>query len=101
MHRELSAYSSPTCALHARFASHTFHFCFDLCRTKEVSARTPNEHSGDNPNVLTNTNAMHVCEVTLTYLRGGLSTCSVVWVHFQYFFLKFMKVLMQLCKNFF
>ena len=46
-------------------------------------------------------NAMHACEVTLTYLRGGLSTCSVVWVHFQYFFLKFITILMQLCINLF
>ena len=52
MHREHSAYSNPTCALRAGFASHNFHFCFALCRAKEVSARTPNEHSGDNPNVL-------------------------------------------------
>ena len=44
---------------------------------------------------------MHVCEVTLAYLRGGLSTCCVVWVHFRYFSLKFIKILMQLCKNFF
>ena len=44
---------------------------------------------------------MHACEMTLTYLRGGLSTCSVVWVSFQYLFLKFINVLMQLCKNFF
>ena len=44
---------------------------------------------------------MHACEVTLTYLRGELSTCSVVWVHFQYFFLKFIKNLMEVCKNFF
>ena len=44
---------------------------------------------------------MHACEMTLTYLRGGLSTCSVVWVSFQYFFLIFMKFLMQLCKNLF
>ena len=43
---------------------------------------------------------MHACEMTLTYLRGGLSTCSVVWVHFRYNFLKFINVLMQLCKNF-
>ena len=42
---------------------------------------------------------MHACEVTLTYLRGGLSTCSMVWVHFQYFFLKVIKILMQLCKK--
>ena len=53
MHREHSAYSNPTCALRAPFASHTFHSCFDLCRAEERSTRTPNEHSGDNPNVLT------------------------------------------------
>ena len=39
--------------------------------------------------------------MTLTYLRGGLSTCSVVWVHFQCFFLKFLKILMQLYNNIF
>ena len=39
--------------------------------------------------------------MTLAYLRGGLSTCSVVWVEFEYFSLKFIKILMQLCKNFF
>ena len=44
---------------------------------------------------------MHACEMTLTYLRGGLSTCAVVWVYFQYFFLKFIKILMQQRKNFF
>ena len=44
---------------------------------------------------------MHACEMRLTYLRGGLSTCSVVWVSFQCFFLKFVKTLMQLCKIFF
>ena len=38
--------------------------------------------------------------MTLSYLRGGLSTCSVVWVDFRYFSLKFMKILMQLCKDF-
>ena len=43
---------------------------------------------------------MHACEMTLAYLRGGLSTCSVVWVEFEYFSLKFRKFLMQLCKNF-
>ena len=43
---------------------------------------------------------MHACEVTLAYLRGGSSTCSVVWVEFEYLSLKFMKILMQLCKNF-
>ena len=53
MHRKHSAYSNPTCALRAPFALHTFRFCFDLCRAKEVSARTPNQHSGGNPNVLT------------------------------------------------
>ena len=44
---------------------------------------------------------MHACEMTLTYLKGGLSTCPVVWVSFQYFFLKFITTLMQLCENFF
>ena len=42
---------------------------------------------------------MHACEMTLAYLRGGLPTCSVVWVDFGYFSLKFINVLMQLCKN--
>ena len=36
--------------------------------------------------------------MTLTYLRGWLSICSVVWVDFRYFSLKFRKILMQLCK---
>ena len=44
---------------------------------------------------------MHACEMRLTYLRSGLSTCSVVWVHCRYVFPKFIKFLMQLCKNFF
>ena len=35
MHREHSAYSNPTCALRAPFASHTFHSCVDLCRARE------------------------------------------------------------------
>ena len=43
---------------------------------------------------------MHACEMTLTYLRGGLLTCSVVLVEFEYFSLKFINILMQLCKNF-
>ena len=38
--------------------------------------------------------------MTLTYLRGVLLTCSVVWVEFEYFSLKFLKNLMQLCENF-
>ena len=38
--------------------------------------------------------------MTLAYLRGGLCTCSVVWVEVEYFSLKFIKMLMQLCKNF-
>ena len=45
-------------------------------------------------------NAMHACEMTVAYLRGGLSTCSVVWVEFEYFPLKFTKIVMQLCKHF-
>ena len=43
---------------------------------------------------------MHACKITLAYLRGGLSTCSVVWVEFECFSLKFIKILMQLRKNF-
>ena len=43
---------------------------------------------------------MHACKMTLVYLRGGLSTCSVVWAEFEYFSLKFIKILMQLCKRF-
>ena len=39
-------------------------------------------------------------ERTLAYLRGGLSTCSVVSAESEYFFLKFKKMLMQLCKIF-
>ena len=38
--------------------------------------------------------------MTLAYLRGGLSTCSVVWVEFEYLSIKFINILMQLCKNF-
>ena len=44
---------------------------------------------------------MHACEMALAYLRGGLSTWSVVWVEFEAFSLKLINVLMQLCKNFF
>ena len=51
-------------------------------------------------NKATNTNAMHACEMTLEYLRGGLSTCSAVWAEFEYFSLKFINIPMQLCKNF-
>ena len=43
---------------------------------------------------------MHACEMTLAYLRGGLSTCCVVWAEFEYCSLKFIKIVMQLCKNF-
>ena len=53
MHRDHSAYTNPMCALRAPFASHTFHFCFDLCRAKERSTRTPYKDSGDYPNILT------------------------------------------------
>ena len=38
--------------------------------------------------------------MTLPYLRGGLSTCTVVCVDFAYSTLKFIKFLMQLCKKF-
>ena len=38
--------------------------------------------------------------MTQTYLRDGLMNCSVVRADFEYFTLKFIKILMQLCKNF-
>ena len=53
MHRKHSAHSNTTCALRAAFASPTFHSCFDLCRARERSTRTPNENGVDNTNVLT------------------------------------------------
>ena len=43
---------------------------------------------------------MHVSGITLAYLKGGLFTCSVVWVQFEYFSLKFINILRQLCRNF-
>ena len=43
---------------------------------------------------------MHTCVMTVAFLRGGLSACSVVWLLVSYFFLKFIKILMQLGKNF-
>ena len=61
MHREHSAYCNPMCALRAPFASHTFRSCFDLCRAKEMSARTPNEDGVDNPNLLTKEAARTQC----------------------------------------
>ena len=39
--------------------------------------------------------------MTVTYLRGGLCTCSVVWLFVSLCFLTFLKFLMQLCKHFF
>ena len=48
-----SGYRFSTCALRAPFASHTFHSCFYLCRARGENTRPPNEHSVDNPNVLT------------------------------------------------
>ena len=51
MHREHGAYTNPTRALCAPFISHTFHFCFYLCRAREVNADTPNKRNGENPSV--------------------------------------------------
>ena len=39
--------------------------------------------------------------MTVTYLTGGLSACFVVCLFVSFFFLLFIKFLMQLCKNFF
>ena len=44
---------------------------------------------------------MHACDMTVTYLRAGLSPCDVLWLPVKYFFLTFMKFLVQLCENFF
>ena len=38
--------------------------------------------------------------MTQTYLRDGLLNCSVVWAEFDCLTLKFIKVVMQPCKNF-
>ena len=38
--------------------------------------------------------------MTQTYLRDGLLNCSVVWAEFECLTLKFIKILMQLYKNF-
>ena len=38
--------------------------------------------------------------MTQTYLRDGLLNWSVVWADFECLTLKFIKILMQLCKNF-
>ena len=46
-------------------------------------------------------NTMHTCVLTVTYLGGHLSACSVVWLFVPLFYLKLINVLMQLCKNFF
>ena len=61
MHHAHSASSNPTCALRAPFVSHTFHFCFDLCRAREVNARTPDKRNGDNPRVLTKLTTQTQC----------------------------------------
>ena len=100
MHCEHSAYTNPTCALLAPFVSHTLHFCFDLWRAKEMNAPTPSEQNGDNPIVLTKQPPRTQCmRVTLTWLRAGLSDCSVVLCSVPYLFLKYINFLMQLCKK--
>ena len=73
----------------ARCALHSHHIPF-------IPVFTCAEHERGTPDP----NAMRECEVTLTYLRDGLLTCSVVWAEFEYLTLKFIKILMQLCKNF-
>ena len=44
---------------------------------------------------------MHACDMTVIYLRGALSACSVVWLAVKFFFLKFIEYLMQQGKNLF
>ena len=42
---------------------------------------------------------MFTCVMTVTYLRGGLSACSVLRLLVSLFYGTFIKLLMQLCKN--
>ena len=92
-----------TLTLRARCVLHSFYIPLIFILTcAEQGKRTPEPPTNATVTTLaTNTNAMHECDMKLTYLRGGLSTCSVVWASVQYFFLKFIKCLMQLYKNFF
>ena len=39
--------------------------------------------------------------MTITYLRGGLSACSGVWLLVSFFFLMFVNILVQASKSFF
>ena len=100
------ASTAHTLTLRARCVLHSshipFNFCFDLIRATDVIAQTPNKRNGDNPSVLTkhhNPNAMHACDMTLTYLRRGVSSSSVVWLSVRYVFLKVITFLVILCKN--
>ena len=61
MHREHSAYTSPTCALRGPFVWHTSDSLFFLCRARMVGTQTPNKRSGDNPRVLTKLTARTEC----------------------------------------
>ena len=44
-------------------------------------------------------NTMYACDMSVTYLRGGLSACPVVWLPLKYLFLDFIKCLVQLLEN--
>ena len=44
---------------------------------------------------------MHACDMTVTYLRGGLSAWYFLCLAVKFFFPKSIKSLMQPCKNFF
>ena len=40
-----------------------------------------------------------MCVMTVTYLRSGLPTRSVLWLFVSPFFLLIINILMQLCKS--
>ena len=64
-----------------------------------MSTPTPYKRNGDNPSERNNTDTIHTCVIIATYLRGGLSACSILQLLVSYFFLKVIKFLMQLSKN--
>ena len=56
-----TAHTLTLCALRAPSVPHTFHFCFELCRAREVNAQTPNKRNGDKPSVLTKLTTRKQC----------------------------------------
>ena len=80
MHCEYSAYSNPRCTLRAAFVRQTFHSPLCLSRARKRRTRSPTKRTSNKVpfNEKANRNAVDVCEMTGTYLRGVLSACSGV-----------------------